>query len=203
MNEWDTVCTHQTSKKFLKIITMRIFSFIFSTYLKKKILFPTKSSIYSHEIFCKKIKLCFLTLKPLRHLELDFVCGMTHRASLVAQTVKNLPAMQETQVRSLEKRMATYSSILAWRIPWTEEPGGLQSMGSQRVRHDWATKQQQQKGILLNQMRYWVTKFHPSQNPFIKPVFSHVWFQTWTWLPGVVTNVRKSVNFTWIEWTYI
>ena len=54
--------------------------------------------------------------------------------------VKNLPAMQEAQVRPLdqedplEKRMATHSSILAWRIPWTEEPGGLQSMGSQTVR---------------------------------------------------------------------
>ena len=53
--------------------------------------------------------------------------------------VKNLPAMQETGVRtlgqedSLEKEMATHSSILAWRIPWTEEPGGLQSIGSQRV----------------------------------------------------------------------
>ena len=59
------------------------------------------------------------------------------RASLVAQLVKNLPAMQETWVRSLgqeeplEKEMATYSSILAWRIPWTEEPGRLQSMGLQ------------------------------------------------------------------------
>ena len=56
--------------------------------------------------------------------------------------VKNLPAMQETQVRSLgwedplEKGMATHSSILAWRIPWTEEPGGLQSMGSKRVGHN-------------------------------------------------------------------
>ena len=56
--------------------------------------------------------------------------------------VKNLPAMQETQVRSLsqedplEKEMATHSSILAWRIPWTEEPGGLQSMWSHRVGHD-------------------------------------------------------------------
>ena len=57
----------------------------------------------------------------------------------MAQTVKNLAAMQETWVRSLgredppEKEMATHSSILAWRIPWTEEPGGLQSMGLQRV----------------------------------------------------------------------
>ena len=56
--------------------------------------------------------------------------------------VKNLPAMQETWVRSLgredllEKGMAIHSSILAWKIPWTGEPGGLQSMGSQRVGHD-------------------------------------------------------------------
>ena len=63
-------------------------------------------------------------------------------ASLVAQTEKNLLAMQETWVRSLgwedpiEKGMATHSSIPAWRIQWTEEPGGLQSMGSQRVGHD-------------------------------------------------------------------
>ena len=60
-----------------------------------------------------------------------------HRASLVAQSVKHLPAMQETRVwflswvDPLEKEMATHSSILAWRIPWTEEPGELQSMGSQ------------------------------------------------------------------------
>ena len=64
------------------------------------------------------------------------------RASLVAQRVKHLPVMRKTQVRSLgredplEKGMATHSSILAWRIPWTEEPGGLQSMGSRRVGHD-------------------------------------------------------------------
>ena len=63
-------------------------------------------------------------------------------ASLAAQTVKSLPAMQETWVRSLgqedllEEEMATHSGILAWKIPWMEEPGGLQSMGSQRVRHD-------------------------------------------------------------------
>ena len=64
------------------------------------------------------------------------------RASLVAQRLKHLPSVRETWVRSLgqedplEKEMATHSSILAWRIPWTEEPGGLQSMGSQRVGHD-------------------------------------------------------------------
>ena len=66
------------------------------------------------------------------------------RASVMAQVGKNLPAMQETQVQSLswedlmEKGMG-YSSILAWGIPWTEEPGWLQSMGSQRIRHDRAS----------------------------------------------------------------
>ena len=68
-----------------------------------------------------------------------------HRSSLVAQVVKNLPAVQETRIRSLgqkdplEKGMATHSNILAWRIPWTEEPGGLQSMGLHRVRHNWVS----------------------------------------------------------------
>ena len=62
----------------------------------------------------------------------------------MAQRVKNLPAIQETQIRSLdqedplEREMATHCSILAWRIPWTEEPGGLQSMGSLRVGHNGA-----------------------------------------------------------------
>ena len=71
--------------------------------------------------------------------------NIAKRAALVAQTVKNHPVMQETQVRSLvwkdplEKEMATHFSILAWRITLIEELGGLQSMGSQRVRHDWAT----------------------------------------------------------------
>ena len=63
-------------------------------------------------------------------------------ASLVAQRLKHLPLMRETWVQSLgqedplEKEMATHPSILAWRIPWTEEPGGLQSTGSHRVGHD-------------------------------------------------------------------
>jgi len=63
-------------------------------------------------------------------------------ASLVAQTVESLPAMQETRVQStgqedpLEKEMATHSSILAWKIPWMEKPGGLQSMGSLTIGHD-------------------------------------------------------------------
>ena len=63
----------------------------------------------------------------------------------MAQTVKRLPAMRESlgQEDPLEKKMATHSSTLAWKIPWMEEPDGLQSMGSQRVRHDWATAEVQ------------------------------------------------------------
>ena len=73
-------------------------------------------------------------------LNITTECGSW--ASLVAQMVKKLPAMQETWVRSLgpedplEQGIATHSSILAWRIPWTEEPDGLQSMGLQKVGHD-------------------------------------------------------------------
>ena len=67
---------------------------------------------------------------------------LTGIASLVTQRLKRLPAMRETWVQSLgredpmEKETATHSSTLAWKIPWMEEPGGLQSMGSERVRHD-------------------------------------------------------------------
>ena len=79
---------------------------------------------------------CITAGSPVLHYLLGFP---------VAQMVKNLSAMQETQVWSLgqedplEKEMAIHSSILAWKIPWTEEAGGPQSMGSQRVGHDWAT----------------------------------------------------------------
>ena len=71
------------------------------------------------------------------------ICWITR--GLVAQRVKRLPAMWESRVRllgwedPLEKERATHSSTLAWRIPWTEEPGRLQPMGSQRVGHNWAT----------------------------------------------------------------
>ena len=70
---------------------------------------------------------------------------MDRLTSLVAQMVKRLPTVRETRVQSpgredlLEKEMATHSSILAWKISWTEKPGSLQSTGSQRVGHDWAT----------------------------------------------------------------
>ena len=92
----------------------------------------------------------FLWLRRLRATTLEAVRGLLIAVvSLVAGDLglmpKHLPAMRETRLRSLgredpvEKEMATHSSTLAWKIPWTEEPGRLQSMGSQRVGHDWAT----------------------------------------------------------------
>ena len=74
--------------------------------------------------------------------EYQSIIYFIHGASLVAQMVKRLPAMRETRVRflgredPLEKEMAIHSSTIAWKIPWTEKPGRIQSMGSQRVGHD-------------------------------------------------------------------
>ena len=82
-------------------------------------------------------------------------------SSLESQTVKNPPAMQETWVRSLsweeplEKGMATHSSVLAWRITWTEEPGRLRSIGSQRVGHDWTTNTLEIYSHFLFSSRRW------------------------------------------------
>ena len=89
-----------------------------------------------------------------------------YRASLVAQMVKNLPSIQETRVRSLcwedplEKNMVTHSSLHAWRIPWTEEPGGLQSMESQRVGHDSATNIYMLQHYYLSLIVWWQLKWH-------------------------------------------
>ena len=89
-------------------------------------------------INCNK---CITLVGDVDNNKFGYICG----ASQVAPLVKNLPAMQESQETwiqspswedSLEEIMATYSSILAWRIPWTEEPGELQSMGSHRIRHN-------------------------------------------------------------------
>ena len=91
-------------------------------------------------------------------------------ASLVAQTAKNLPAMQEIRVQSLsqedplKKGMATYSSILVWRIPRTEEPGGLRSMGSQRLGHDSATNTHVQKSLPLRPPSYPPPSSHLSRS---------------------------------------
>ena len=102
-------------------------------------------------------------------------------ASLVAQMVKNLPAMQETWVQTLgredplEKEMATYSSILPWRIPWTEEPGRLQSMGSQRVGHNWVTNTHSRVSVCTHTHTQAYSKDH------------HVWV-------GLLRNVRRGTS---------
>ena len=88
--------------------------------------------------------------------------GLWEFSSLVAQRLKRMPAMRETWIWSLgrkdplEKEMATHSSILAWRIPWTEEPSGLQSTGSLRVGHDWATS------LSLSTFLHWRRKWQPT-----------------------------------------
>ena len=90
------------------------------------------------------LKASFKGMRPVQPHRTPHLEG-PHLISLVAQTVKQWPTMQETLVRSLsqedhlEKEMATHSSILAWKTPWTEDPVRLQSMGSQRVGHNWAT----------------------------------------------------------------
>ena len=89
----------------------------------------------------------------------------------MAQTVKNLPAMQETWVPSLdqedplEREMATHSNVLAWRIPWTEEPDGLQSMESQRVRQDWVTNTHTHTHTHTHTEQLWI-KLLPIMNAY-------------------------------------
>ena len=99
-----------------------------------------------HRLLTSIKQYCLVSLPDHILLLICLCLWPSHINSPVAQTVKNSPAIQETQVHSLgqedlpEKGMATHSSSLAWRAPWTEEPGGLQSIGSQRAGHHWATK---------------------------------------------------------------
>ena len=104
-------------------------------------LHQTSNTDYSR-VFVYVYTICYGNVYNLyvhTHIYMGFLGG---------SVVKNLPAKQEMQVRSLgqeeplEEEMATHCSALAWKMPWTEEPGGLQSMGSQRIRYDLATKQQ-------------------------------------------------------------
>ena len=117
---------------------------------KKKTTFP-KIHIFCHigEIFMNPLvwDKCYtlsssVTMEDADSIKKERNSIWGNWASLVAQLLKNLPAVEETRVQSLgwedplEKEMATHSSILAWKISWTEEPGGLQPMESQRVGHD-------------------------------------------------------------------
>ena len=121
------------------------------------------------------------------YLDLVFLCWWGW-SSPVAQAVKNLPAMQKTWVWALdwedllEMGMATHSSILAWRISWTEEPGRLQSMGSQRVRHNLAT----------NTFLHWIGYTHEHVHIYFK--HSHnlssiqIQLSKYPWSPSSVTD---------------
>ena len=108
----------------------------------------------------------------------------------MAQRLKRLPAMQETWVRSLgrgdplEKEMATHSSNLAWRIPWTEELSGPQSTGLQRVRHDWATS----LFTFMHRRRKW------QPTPVFLPGESQGWGAWWAAIYGVAQSG------TWLKW---
>ena len=115
--------------------------------------------------------------------------------------------MQETQVQSLgwddslEKEMATHSSTLAWRIPWREEPGGLQSMGSQRVEHDWATSRHND-----NETMYWCITLRiciskacelNKSDPNEKKSMGHTFENIWTWTKNL-NDFRKSLGFLFV-----
>ena len=112
-------------------------------------------------------------------------------ASLVVQLVKNVPAVQETQFPSLgqedplEKEMAIHSSILAWRIPWKEKPGRLQSMGSQRARHDWVTFTSEEPGVLQ------VVRLQRDRNNLViehqqQPHCIGYWAKSFSWLHHLI-----------------
>ena len=111
-------------------------------------------------------------------LDLNVRKSVLLRTSLVAQTVKHLPTIRETWVRSLgqedplEKEMAAHSSILAWKIPWTEEPGRLQSMGSQRVRHNWATSLTHSRTLIIDPVSLFALATRKHRN-ILQPNFSY------------------------------
>ena len=122
-----------------------------------------------------------------------------YETSLVAQMVKHLLTMRETRVwylgweDPLEKEMATYSSTLAWKIPWMEEPGRLQSMGWLRVGHDWATS------LSLFTFMHWRRKWQPT--PVFLPGESHGWrslvgYSPWGHKESDTTE-RLHLHFEW------
>ena len=99
----------------------------------------------------------------------------------MAQTVKRLPTIRETWVQSLrredllEKEVATHSSILAWKIPWMKEPGGLQCMGSQRVGHDWVTSLTQVCVDFLDRLELFFLEFSFISQPYLIGESSCLW----------------------------
>ena len=147
------------------------------------------TNLYS---FISGISIWVARIKELRIIEdhKHTICPILD--SLVAQSVKNLPAVQETWVWSLdwedplEKKMATHSSVLAWKISWTEEPGGLQSTGSQRVGHNWATNTYLLTIFLMKSSKTFkctVYHFHLSDD-VLKHIFNFPFPSPFTNIPG-------------------
>ena len=139
--------------------------------------------------------------------------------------VKNLPPMQKTGVQSLgqedilEKVMAIHSSTLAWRIPWTEKPGGLQQMGSQRVAHDWATHTHswftgfpgglvgKQSACYVGEQEIWVQS-SGWEDPLEEGMATHssnlAWRISWTeGLGGLQSTGSQRVKHYWGNWVHM
>ena len=139
-------------------------------------------------------KECICNMMQLRNLNLPISALWTLNSILqvkstrvllstyVAQMVKHLSTMREIRVWALgwedplEKEMAIHSSTIAWKIPWTEEPGRLQSMRSQRVRHDWATSFSFSLSFIYTYMYAYVCMYIPPYTP------RNIWLDSWYWL---------------------
>ena len=136
---WTAACQASTVNYFMLLLITAISQFCERLRLPDVTDHPSKSILFLERVL-------FLSLLEFPIFNYYCYIPLLFRASLVVQSVKNLPAMQETQVQSLgredplEKGMATHSSVIAWRIPWTEEPGRLPSVGLHRVGHNLATK---------------------------------------------------------------
>ena len=152
MNNSKLIILEQCQEHHMTQLTIVILKMLSSLGFQEIIFFsvfllPSYTSLLNHLYWFLtfKISLWYFSVYTIFLDDLIQPLGFKYYLCPVAQTVKCLPTMRETWVRAmgqevpLEKEMVTHSSILAWKIPWTEEPGRLQSMGSQRVRHDWAT----------------------------------------------------------------
>ena len=145
-----------------------------------------------------------LRLRSSKHM-LFWTALITHLVTfLVAQTVKRLPTMRETRVWSLgwedplEKEMATHSSTLAWKFPWMEERGRLQSMRSQRVGNDWATS------LHFTSITHHLSKHKQNKTKWYKQMYHLSGLSNLHWLPSPSLNLPKSsCNAPEYLWVFI
>ena len=140
----DGDCSHEIKKPLL--LGRKVMTNLHAILKSRDITLPTKVRLVKAMVFPVVMYGCeSWTIKKAEYRRIDAFLEKTLGTSLVAWMVKRLSTMRETWVwflgreDSLEKEMAIHSSTIAWKIPWTEEPGRLQSVGLQRIRHDWAT----------------------------------------------------------------